>query len=71
MENVSMEELVSLKEAARLLEVSKAAVWQRIKLGRLAAWKRPMSKKLLVKREDIERLMRPEVYGGKGVACQD
>jgi excisionase family DNA binding protein len=67
-----MEEFISVKEAARLLEVSKVAVWHRIKIGRLPAWKRPMSKALLVKRKDIERLMRPEVYiSGKDAVCQD
>ena len=56
-----MDEFLTVQEAAQLMGVSRFTVWRRIKDGQLQAYEAGVDRRVrLVKRADIEALMRPQ-----------
>ena len=62
------DDLLTLTVAARMAGVSKQTLWRRIKAGVLPTYQSELNRRVkLVRRADLERLMRPEpVEGQKG-----
>ena len=55
------DDYLTLTEAAQLVGVSKQTFWRRIKAGVLRTYQSEFNRRVkLVRRSDLERLMRPE-----------
>jgi excisionase family DNA binding protein len=77
MEHVShkegqMEEYLTMQEAARLLGIGRQTLWRLVRAGRLQPYQSEINRRVkLVKRADVEELMRPRpivVDEGKAAA---
>ncbi len=64
---------MTLNEAAEALSVSRATLWRRIQAGDIVAFQSQQDRRQkLVKRKDIEELLRPVVIApGKELAAQN
>lgn len=65
------DEFLTLKEAAETLGVSRATIWRRIDRGELVAFQSQQDRReRLVRRKDIEAMMRPiAIDQGKELAA--
>jgi excisionase family DNA binding protein len=65
------DEFMTLKEAAEALGVSRATLWRRIQNGELVSYQSQQDRRQrLVRREEIEALLRPvEIDPGKELAA--
>ncbi len=65
------DEFMTLHEAAEALGVSRATIWRRVQKGEIIAFQSHQDRRQrLVRREDIEAMMRPvEVDPGKELAA--
>lgn len=65
------DEFMTLNEAAEALGVSRATIWRRIQKGEIVAFQSQQDRRQrLVRRKDIEAMMRPvEVEPGKELAA--
>jgi excisionase family DNA binding protein len=77
MEHVShkedqMEEYLTMQEAARLLGIGRQTLWRLVRAGKLQPYQSEVNRRVkLVKRTDVEELMRPRpivVDEGKAAA---
>jgi excisionase family DNA binding protein len=59
-----MDKYLTLQQAAELLGVARSTLWRRIRDGELLAYRSGVDRRTrLVKRTDVEALMRPEPIG--------
>ncbi len=66
------DEYMTIKEAAKALGISRATIYRRVKAGELEAYQsRADRRERLVRRADIEALMRPETLESKRLAAQN
>jgi excisionase family DNA binding protein len=67
-----MDEYLTVQQAAELMGVSRWTLWRRIRAGELRAYEAGIDRRVrLVKRADVEALMRPrpiEIDEGKAAA---
>ena len=55
------DQFITLQEAEQLLEVSRYTIWRLIRDGELPAYQAPADRRRkLVRRQDVEALMRPK-----------
>ncbi len=66
------DEYMTIKEAAKALGISRATIYRRVKAGELEAYQsRADRRERLVRRADIEALMRPETLESKRLAAHN
>ncbi len=66
------DEYMTIKEAAEALGVSRVTIYRRVRDGELEAYQsRADRRERLVRRADIEELMRPETLGSKRLAAHN
>jgi excisionase family DNA binding protein len=59
-----MDDFVNVQEAAQSLGVNRRTIWRLIRQGRLRAFPNPIDHRAkLVRREDVQKLARPETDG--------
>ncbi len=66
------DEFMTIKEAAEVLGVSRVTIYRRVKAGELEAYQsRADRRERLVRRADIEALLRPEGVESKRLATHN